>query len=88
MDRLFLCLAECRTAGQVGAIAIKPSSASLQNTSTRYSRMRAIFLYHFVKLFGLIRLDVTAAILEIKHQRFAFTPIGAMRSLTAFPLES
>ena len=50
--------------------------------------MRAIFLYHFVKLSGLIRLNVTAAILEIKQQRFAFTPIGAMRSLTALPLES
>jgi hypothetical protein len=46
--------------------------------------MRAIFLYHFVNVwFG-----VTAAILEIKHQRFACTLIGAMRSLTVLPLGS
>jgi hypothetical protein len=31
---------------------------------------------------------VTAAILEIKHQRFACTLIGAMRSLTVLPLGS
>jgi hypothetical protein len=42
----------------------------------------------FVQFFGLIRLNVTAAILEIKHQRFACTLIGAMRSLTVLPLGS